>query len=119
LDYSRLRCSIDASKINSETDNYEVCQKLLRTKSPAWKYENEVRLILFKRYAFRKPNVPDDKYYFSFEPGWVKSVDFGIKCPPETVNAVGSIIKSDFPHAAMRKADYHQDDFAIVYKPIG
>ncbi|MCX6875243.1 MAG: DUF2971 domain-containing protein [Verrucomicrobia bacterium] len=118
VNYSQERCAIDLSMAYSEDQTNEVLKLALRTKSLGWKYENEVRLIIYKEHAIKKPIPLSYRYYLQFDPGSVKSVDFGINCPPGTINQVRAILDADYPNVRMRKAVHHPDDFAIEFRPI-
>ena len=116
--YSRIRCAIDFAKAYEGNHTNEVLLQSFQTKALAWKYENEVRLIINKDCLEKKPIPLGYRYYFPFAPSSVKSVDFGINCDPETINAVCAILKAGYPDVIVRQAFHHPDDYAIKYLPI-
>lgn len=118
VNYSRVRCAIDFSKAYEGDHINKVLNQAFNTKSLGWGYEHEVRLILNKNSVVKKPVPLGYKYFFSFDPSWVKSVDFGINCNGETVKNITTILKTRYPHVAMRKAFHHPEDYAIDYHPI-
>ena len=118
VEYSSRRCTIDICKSDSESYANEILLKSFRSKGLGWKYENEVRLILQKKDALKKPVPLGYRYYFPFKPEDVRCVDFGIKCSLETIKKIKTIIDSGYPHVKMRQAVHHKEDFAIDYQLI-
>jgi hypothetical protein len=115
VEYSQHRVGINATRVNQNAKIQSGLMAALITKAESWKYENEWRIILP-----RQSMVADEKerYFLSFDPTAVKSVDFGINCPLETNEKVKTILKAQYPHAQMRMARHHRDDFAIEYEPV-
>lgn len=116
VNYSRHRCAIEFSKAYDGNHTNEVLRQTFQTKALAWQYENEVRLIINKDSAVKKPIPLGYKYYFPFDPSCVKSVDFGINCDSGTIENVRSILKAEYPHVTTRKGFHHLENYAIEYR---
>lgn len=116
--YSPHRCAVEFSKAYEGNHTNEVLRQAMHTKSTAWDYEKEVRLIL-KKDSIPPVAGPDgDLHFLSFDPSWVKSVDFGINCDKETIESVSTNLGLDYPNVPMRKAFHHPEDYAIEYSPV-
>jgi len=54
-----------------------------------------------------------------FKKEWVKSVDFGVRCPKQEIDRILGLIKTDYSkNVACRKAHYHKTEYTIEYKQI-
>jgi hypothetical protein len=116
--YSCHRCAIDFSKAYEGDHTNEILRQAMHTKSMAWDYEKEVRLIRKKDSEPPVPSPDGDLHFLSFDPSWVKSVDFGINCDGAIIESISEILKLDYPHAPMRKAFHHPEYYAIEYRPL-
>lgn len=116
--YSSKRCAIRFSKEDDANHTNEILRRSMHTKSSAWSYEKEVRMIISKD-SLAPPNPADqERIFLPFDPSCVKSVDFGINCDAATIQSISMILKKDYPHAPTRKASHHHDYYAIVYQSI-
>lgn len=118
VNYSRKRCAIEFSKAYDGDHTNEMLSQTMHTKSIAWEFENEVRLIINKDTVVKKLIPLGCKYYLPFDPSWVKLVDFGINCDEETIENVSTILRLEYPDVTMRKAFHHPEDYAIEYRPV-
>lgn len=116
--YSPQRCAVEFSKAYDGNHTNEVLRQTMHIKSTAWDYEKEVRLILQKDSVPPVTGPDGDLHFLSFDPSWVKSVDFGINCNETTIESISAILKLDYPHAPMRKAFHHPEDYSILYRTL-
>jgi hypothetical protein len=114
--YSLHRCAIEFSRAYEGDHTNEILRQAMHTKSTAWSYEKEVRLILKKDSL--PPSAPGDgeRVFLPFDTICVKSVDFGINCDDATVESVSSVLRTNFPDVPIRKAFHHPEDYAIEYR---
>lgn len=113
--YSPHRVPLDYTEITSDSHFSDAVSAVSRTKSTAWKYEEEWRIIVFRRPETDELFASGEKCYFPFEPDLVRNIDFGINCPQTTIDAVRSIVESTYPHVTIRKAIRHPNLFSIAY----
>jgi len=120
MDYREKRVEVDfsfGSKIEAMKAALTECAKV---KSLAWNYENEYRLITLPGHCEAR-TMPDStvEHFLNFNREWVKSIDFGVRCPPKVIEDILTLIKTDYPQKVMcRKAEYHKTEYALEYKPI-
>lgn len=116
--YSRKRCAIEFSKANEGDHTNEILRRAIHTKSEAWNYEREVRLILKKNLLSTTSGPDSDMHFLPFDKSWVKSVDFGINCDDGTIERVSTILRSEYPGVTIRRVFHHPEDYAIDYRAI-
>ena len=91
-----------------------------KVKSSAWSYENEYRLMTHPDVC-EKILIPDIglECFLAFERAWIKSVDFGIRCPEEVSRQIIDLIKTDYnSEILLRKSVFHKTEYALEYVPI-
>lgn len=91
-----------------------------KVKSLAWQYENEYRLLTLPRFCMEKA-MPDSttEHFLDFNRAWVKSIDFGVRCPETEIQQVLNLIKTNYPKSVIcRKAAFHKSEFALEYNEI-
>ncbi len=89
---------------------------VLLTKAKIWEIEDEVRLIINKRYTQEIQTEVGPVHYFPFERQWVTGVDLGIRCDPKVEAEIREIVANSYPDTLkVRKAERHQDNFSLVY----
>lgn len=113
--YSDRQVSVDYSSLlmGNPFPFDEVC----RTKSKAWSYEVEVRIISSIVSGLNTDGSVVEAYV-SFDPSWVTGVDFGIKCPQKVIDSICSIIRAKYPQVIPRRAYQASDKFSIEYRQI-
>jgi hypothetical protein len=85
------------------------------TKNKSWSYEHEHRMIVSPEGCKRSA---DGLEFLEFQPSWLVRVDFGVRCPPQEIDRVASVLKKRFLHAVIRKAKFHPTDYALIYEVI-
>lgn len=118
IDYSHERVPIDSSNLDFEGSITRSLRKAITTKSTAWSYENEVRLVVPAKLTTLMATPAGELSFIGFDPQWVTSVDFGLRCPQVDIDKTLETIRSLYPHATARKAAYHSDNFELNYLPI-
>ncbi len=56
--------------------------------------------------------------FLDFKPEWVKSIDFGVRCPQAEIEKVLGLLKTDYPKIVRRRAVFHKTEYALEYKAI-
>jgi hypothetical protein len=95
----------------------------IEVKSAAWIYENEYRLLT--KPANCEPQIVKKchsistlEHFLEFKREWVKSVDFGIRCPDAEIQRVIDLLKADYSNVIYRKAKFHKTEYALEYERI-
>jgi hypothetical protein len=91
--------------------NYDLANRLLRTKHEIWSYEQELRL-------FVKLNEPADEKglrWFYFGPDLqLKEVIIGSQCEPKDLKAVAEVLKTHHSQVECSWAYMKKDAFSLV-----
>jgi hypothetical protein len=120
IKYQEMRHEVDFSNGFSSEVVGQVLIDSAKVKSLAWQYENEYRLLTTPSRC-EEIKMPDStvEYFVNFKREWVKSVDFGVRCPQKEIERILGLIKTDYPKCIVcRKADYHESEYALKYKEI-
>ena len=88
----------------SQLENIKVITQTMATKSKAWKYENEVRMIVLAE----KPRL------CSYSPSTLKEVVIGGKMSPQNRELLLSIIRDKYPHAKVKVAKLKPSTFKLT-----
>jgi hypothetical protein len=92
----------------------------VKVKSSAWRYENEYRLLTHPNLCEQR-RVPDSRSecFIAFERQWVKSIDFGVRCPQTVIKRILDLVKADYSNKVLcRKAVFHKTAYAVEYESI-
>jgi len=93
--------------------------KVALTKSPAWIYENEIRLIASPKCC--KSDLLEDgsrASFLTFETNVISRVDFGLLMEPDEEDECIELLNKDYPHVEVYKAKYHPTEYRLDYQPI-
>jgi hypothetical protein len=109
--------------IGGEEPTLKALEKSATVKCKVWKYEKEFRL--FTKVNHCKPeeltNCDSTKtleHFLDFNREWVKFVDFGVFCPESEVHRIMTLLKTDYPNAVARRAEFHKTEYALEYKQV-
>jgi hypothetical protein len=89
-----------------------------KVKSTAWKYENEYRMLTHPEVCEPR-RMPNSKVecFLAFKREWVKTVDFGVRCPEEEIARIVGLIKEKYlGHVICRRAVFHKSEYALEYE---
>jgi len=119
VDYSEKRLVIDVSQGLSNQTLGQAIVDSAKMKSLAWKYEDEYRLITHPDFCERRV-MPDSRQecFLDFKREWVKSIDFGVRCPQKEIDPILDLLKTDYPKVVKRKAVFHKTEYALEYEVI-
>lgn len=119
VDYREKRLVIDVSQGLSDQSLGQAVVDSAKVKSLAWKYEDEYRLITHPDFCEHR-TMPDSKQecFLAFEREWVKSIDFGVRCPEKEIELMLDLLKTDYPKIVRRKAVFHKTEYALEYEMI-
>ena len=118
--YQEKRVEIDLSQTIENEIAGKMLMQSLQTKSIAWEYEHEYRLFAAKDKC-REQNITDltKEYFLDFNKEWVKSVDFGVRCPHSEVERILKLVRSEYPQKVIcKKAVFHKTEYALEYQQI-
>jgi hypothetical protein len=123
VDRPRFDPLIDLSTIESITDEAAMrwMDKMFFTKSEAWSYEEEWRMIKGLNEATRVIENPDgDIYLFSIPPSCLKSVVLGERMPAEKRKTLVEFLMTDarYSHVKLFEAKSSTSNFAITITPL-
>jgi hypothetical protein len=95
----------------------EALRKSTRTKSDAWSYEFEHRLMTNTDLCF-KETLADGSVaeFISIDSEWVRRIDFGIRIDGSEKQQILGLVSQKFPHAECFQAKYHAADYALDYE---
>lgn len=94
--------------------------QMISTKSTAWNYEKEWRLLirLEKREIILR-TIGDKKIaMLPYNSSCLKMVDFGLNCARAEIAKIVDLVKKDFPKAKMRMTGYHPTDYSLIYEDL-
>jgi hypothetical protein len=93
-----------------------------KVKSKAWSYEGEYRLFTIRKLCEERKMegsfTTTPEHFLDFRRAWVRSVDFGVRCPPHEVQRVVDLVKSEYQNVILRKAQFHKTEYALDYTNI-
>jgi hypothetical protein len=88
-------------------------------KSLSWQYEEEYRLLTLPKMCIASLGDDGKQYEFiQVEKAWLKRIDFGSRLLPIDRSRICAIAKELYPGAARYHADFHEKDFALVYRQL-
>jgi len=114
---------IDLSQIDNLTDEAAISffDKMFFTKSQAWDYEEEWRMIKGLKQADKILEIPTGNVcLFSIPPSCTVSVILGQRMVPETRQHVIEFVRTDkrYTHVNLFQAKSSTDKFAIEIQPL-
>lgn len=119
LHYADKRFEIDFSKTLSNMTIGQALVECTKVKSSAWSYENEYRLLTHPDCCEQR-EIENSKRecFLAFQREWVRSIDFGVRCPQTEVTRIRELLKTGYPQVVCRKAEFHETEYALEYKNI-
>jgi hypothetical protein len=117
--YQDERVAVDLTDDSEEESVKKALLLSTKTKSKAWSYEKEYRLMtvlpccVVEKGADNKPIE-----FLSIERGWVRRIDFGARCDRQNRKAILEIVRKDYPQTECFQASYHKTDYALIYEPL-
>jgi hypothetical protein len=120
VNYEKKRVELDFPRIGQPESSIALVtaiQKSIRTKSSAWKYENEYRLLIEPRLC-RADRGFAQMEFLPFNRAWVRRVDFGLKCPIPYSKSILEVVRQKYVKVDCFIAKYHDSDYALKYEPV-
>ncbi len=118
--YQAKRVEIDLSLGAHTSAVQKALVDSMKVKSKAWEYEQEFRL--FTNPHLCEIRTMDDstlEHFIGFKREWVKSVDFGVRCPKGEIDRIVDLLKADYSRDVLfHKAEFHKSDYSLEYKII-
>lgn len=116
VDYKDERVIIKL--IDHQKETGEKMLQAYRRKNSSWSYEAEYRLLIHPRRCEQSESEGKQMSFFRYPTTWLKSIDFGAECPPSVVNSMIHYAQNSGLRIEMRKARYHESQFALIYDPM-
>lgn len=118
VDYNDSRVAVDMGDSEWSQGVQGAIKHSLRTKSTAWAYENEYRLMTTPQFC--EPGADEDagKLFIPIPREWVRRLDFGARIDPERMQAIVDLVRREYPGAIMYRARYHKSDYSLEYEPV-
>jgi len=116
ITYQNERVGVDLSVDAGQESVKDALLISTKTKSTAWTYEKEFRLVTIPLYCVSSKRANREIVeFFPIEREWVRRVDFGVRFNRHLREPILNIVKKDYPHAECFQADYHKTDYALTY----
>lgn len=120
VQYSDRPPVIDVSQTLADQSLGKSIVECAKMKSLAWEYEDEYRLITHPDVCEHR-TMPDSKEecFLAFDRRWVKTVDFGVRCPTPEKERILGLLKAVYPNQVKcTEAVFHRSEYALEYKAI-
>ena len=119
ITYQDVRVAVDLTNDSEEKSVKAALLQSTKTKSRAWAYEKEYRLMTVLNFCVVERDAKGNAIeLLSFEREWVRRIDFGARCDRQTRNDILEIVRKDYPQAECFQAGYHRTDYALVYEKL-
>lgn len=117
VEYSDLRVAVDMGDFEWARGVQEAIKRSLRTKSTAWAYEQEYRLMTTP--ALCQQGTGDDagKLFIPISREWIRRLDFGARIGTEGMQAIVDFIMREHLDIDMNRARYHKSEYCLEYEP--
>jgi hypothetical protein len=110
MKYRKQRVAVDMAALH-KTGTEEAMRNCLQTKSTAWRYEGEHRLLTHPWLCEERILANQaTECFIDFQRSWVKFVDFGVRCSIEIERKIIDLLKAKYPHVVCRKAEFHKSE---------
>jgi hypothetical protein len=112
VSYSRKRPSINlkTALIANPAKREELWRRVIRTKSPEWKHEQEYRLIFQKE----TDESGNETFYLSYSPSLIRKIIFGSRCNHTTASKIDqTLCDPDFRNVKQLTARLDERRFRI------
>ncbi len=118
VEYSDSRVAVDMGDFEGSQGVQEAIKRSLRSKSTAWAYEHEYRLMTTP--ALCEPGMNEDagKLFIPIRREWVRRIDFGPRINTERMREIVDLVKTEHLNAAMYRARYHKSEYCLEYEPV-
>lgn len=118
IDYREERIGLDISVNPEAAANQTAIEKTFRTKSTAWAYEKEHRLITATIVCKRGMPPNEELEFLPFEPSWVKRIDFGLRHDRKMRDQIVQLATTTYPHVKLHQAEYSDDSYSLKYEQL-
>jgi len=116
--YSQERYAIRNSDVLLGKFSRRDVEGVIRTKSPEWAYEQEIRYVLNTTIPGLSSNSDRTQFYIRHAPNMAKEIIAGIRCDQANVAEFCRICKDLYPEANMYTALQSESTFDIVRERI-
>ena len=97
----------------------EDLKKSMFTKSKAWDYEKEYRMLVLSEAWTKDSSLPPpDNEFLTIDTLWVVNVAFGAKVDRKVAESKAHELSATYPHVEWLIAEYHPTHFSLVYKAL-
>ena len=117
IEYQRGRVEYDMSENAFDSVIQDALKRSTRTKSAAWAYEREYRLMTTPRQCVvDKLGDGTVGEFVPIETTWVRRVDFGTRIDEDEKQGILSLAAQRYPHVECFQAKYHATDYSLEYE---
>lgn len=115
VEYPPDRVKMSLNYLPGSPEHHAFINAMISTKSSAWVYESEYRLLLDVAIT-RSQILPDGStgYFVKIPPAGIREVILGCRCTSETERDVRKALTADhFKHVTLKKAVIHDTEFKL------
>jgi Protein of unknown function (DUF2971) len=120
MEYQNSRVEYDLSRNGFDVAIQDALRKSTRTKSDAWIYEQEHRLMTNMDLCIHGHLADGSEAEFiSIDSNWVRRVDFGTRIDETEKQGILALVAQRYPHVECFQARYHATDYSLEYERCG
>ena len=120
VEYRTDRVVMDMKWLPQSPGHKEFIRRMMRTKSSAWEYEQEHRL-LFKLNGLTQRPLEDGSagFFVKIPSPAIREVFVGCKCPTDIEQQVGEVLSSaHLKHVTLKRSAVHDTEFRLTFNPV-
>lgn len=121
VSYDDKRVPVRFTGDTSDPQLHASLSKSVTTKSIAWKYENEARLMI-SPFQCEPKEIKEHKgrieRFFRFESSLIVKVDCGLRSSDTEDAKIVSLVKERYSRAVVRKAQFHKANYSLEYHSL-
>ena len=118
ISYSETRPELDTS-LNLKGEQFlSQVKNVLSTKSIAWQYEKEYRLFITPKYCHPKIINGQELRFVKIPIESIIRIDLGLYFPNDIKSEMIQIVNNNLNHTEIFQADFHKEQYKLVYKKI-
>jgi hypothetical protein len=118
VEYSSYRFPLNEAIVLEGQVSKEIVNGIVRTKSPHWAYEQEVRFLMSTASPALTPKPDRSQFYLKHPHEAVREIIIGMRCEEEDKMFLRNLRNEMYPHAALYETAPHDSTFEITRKLI-
>ena len=120
VEYRTDRVVMDMKWLPQSHGHKEFIRRMMRTKSCAWEYEQEYRL-LFKLNGLTQRPLDDGSpgFFVKIPPPAIREVFVGCKCPTAIEHKIRETLSAaQLKHVTLKRSAVHDTEFRLTFNPV-